>query len=336
MEKIKEIFELTPVQYIEIGILVLLLAIAGYLVTRGEKDGIAKIFKYILIPIVPIVSLLFGENESHGLRIHTITVLTFSYSVLSVIVHKIGNAISKRSNKKKSREGGNNAIPIQLPLEATYMMDAKFAEALQSKLASLSFEDHVLSELTQQFIQAFNKAESDDKKELIWKSFLCAVCYHISNLFTFNTRVHVRILSDVYYQKYVATLERKEYKGSLTKMSLENMMIQQSYANSCSLVKSLNPELHEAGNNKKWKDYLTFTIPQFVHENHPIFSFGISVTKNREDRDTLLILNFCGIESVVRRHIDDFIEKTNIVEFVMNRYFSTSTSTTPVSVAKGD
>ncbi len=323
MEKIIEVFLLTPVQYAEVGVIVLILAIVGYLIARNESYPIAKSFRYIVIPILPIFALLFGENEAHDVRIHTVTVLMLSYCVLSIIVHLIGMAVTKTTDKKKAHESGNNAIPIQLPLEATFMMDAKFAEALQAKLASLNYEDHAISMLTQKCIRAFNDADSDDRKELVWKSYFCGICYHISNLFSFNTRVHVRILSDVHYQKYVATYEHdKEYKGNMTNMSLENKMIQQSYENNCSLVKSLNPKFHEAGSNKKWKDYLTFTLAQFVHEDHPIFSFGISITKNKEDHDTLLILNFCEIEAIISRHIDDFIESTNIIEFVDKRYFS--------------
>ena len=315
---------LAPRQYLDLGIIVLILALISFWISRRESYNITKYFQYLIIPIVPILALFFGEKDAYQLRMHTIAVLMLSYTALTLIINGI-SALFRNSSRRKKRESASssNTVSIQLPLEATYSLDAKYADNLPSKMDALLYVNQTITVLTDQFISRFNAENTDDGKETVLKSFLQGLCYNLSSLFSINTRVHVRILSGVHYQKYVATIEHdKEYRSNMTNMSLNNEMIQQSYSNTCSLVKSLNPTLHENGNNKRWKDYLTFALTQFVHEKYPVFSFGISITNNRDDKDMLIFLNYCNIESIIGRHFDYIVDQTDMADFVQRRYFS--------------
>ncbi|MBQ7097489.1 MAG: hypothetical protein IJN96_05365 [Clostridia bacterium] len=133
------------------------------------------------------------------------------------------------------------------------------------------------------------------------------------------------MLKDGVYQKYVATCDGAhghEYNDSMKVMSYENKMINESFNHKCSLIKTANPTLHEDGNNRKWKIYLMFSLPQIVHDDKPVFSIGISITKKRND--LFYFLNYCEIETIIGRHIKCIASVPEIKSFIENFYFSST------------
>ena len=282
----------------------------------------------LAIPILGLASALFSETEEHDIRIQIITILILSYVASYLLVHGIAYIY------KLIKLQGNNPntdkqlqVTINLPVNNKYVVDAKFVDDLPANVDSLVHVSENLHLLTENFISSFSQKTTDSERATELRSYFLGICYHLVSLFDSSTRVHVRILKDGSYQKYVATcasVSGGEYLKNMKVMSFDNKMIRESFSQKCSIIKSLNPSLHEEGSNRKWKNYLMFALPQITHDGHPVFTFGISITKKRND--TFYFLNYCEIESIVGHFIEKIMDDNtcHLKEFIENYYFPSS------------
>lgn len=93
------------------------------------------------------------------------------------------------------------------------------------------------------------------------------------------------------------------------------------------LIKSLNPRLNvKTKNDKIWKDYITFTFPQFHSGRTPLISYTISIHKDfyKVKGDMLKILAYINLGNIVEKLISDYcnicnkIDKSYNLEEVIN------------------
>lgn len=309
--------------YLQLVAISLVVSIAAFFLGEKLQNQLGKVIELIAVPIIPCIGFFFGDDESHEIRIHVIFVLVISYIIFCGLFH-LAKYLLAKIYKPSDSNHSNTDLLITLPIGKSFTIDSKFIDELPANVDSLTHMCEGIGQLTREFIAAFNAAASDEDKNTSLRSYFLGICNHIATLFDFNTRVHVRILGEGTYKKFVACEEHHEYTRNMSAMSLNNQMIEQSFNNKCSLIKTLNPDLHEEGINKnrKWKNYLMFALPQITHDGRPVFSVGISVT--RKKNDLFYFLNYCEIETIVGNYIENIVENCSLKEFIDRYYFASS------------
>ena len=314
--------------YVWLILISLALSIFTIFISRGKDNNYTEL---IAIPVLSLIGFLFGDEDNFSIRIQVSAILLIAYVFFYFLLHGISYAISKLKGASRTAapvgSHPTNPISITLPLDSPHIIDNRFVEDIPANVDSLIHMSEKMQLVTKTFIQRFCSCSDDDARGVELRAYFLALCYHIASLFDNSTRVHVRILKSGGYQKYVATCEGaagQEYKNNMKVMSLDNKMIHESFVHRCSLIKILNLPLHEEGSNHKWKNYLMFSLPQVTHENKPVFSIGISVTRKRND--LFYFLNYCEIESIIGHHIENILndENCHLIEFVERFYFSSS------------
>lgn len=321
MLQLSKYFTLPSSEYINLVSLSAVIAIITFVISLKHSHRYTEL---AAIPIVSVISFLFAEDEGFSIRIHVALVMLVSYSVSYGFLFLIKHIISKLVS---TAEKGNNAVmAVHLPLDYNLPVDNSFLDDVPANVSALLHLGLTLELLTHSFIERFCLAQDNSQKEDELKGYFLGICYHLSSLFEPSTRVHVRILKGGCYQKYIAVCDNllKENSKSMKTMSLENKMINESFKNQCSLIKTFNLSLHEDGSNHKWKNYLTFAIPQILHDGRPVFSFGISITKKKHD--LLYFLNYCEIERLIGGFFEEILndEKCAFKEFVEHYFFESS------------
>lgn len=306
----------------------LVISLIAFFSCRKNQNSSTQV---IVIPLLSAASLLFGSSDGFLIRIVSLTLLLIAYASFLGIFYIISYCINKIKLKKASHHISSRLTELKmvLPIDNECIVDDRFIDDLPANVESLSRLIESMIHLKDSFISKFSTCENDNERSVRLKSFFLGVCYHLANLFDDSTRVHVRILTSDGYKKFVATCEGgngHEYNKSMRTMSLDNKMISTSYTRKCSLIKTLNPTLHEDGNNRKWKNYLMFSIPQITYDGKPVFSIGISVT--RKKNDLFLFLNYCEIETIICRFIEEIVdnEECHLKDFITKFYFPSSSS----------
>lgn len=302
--------------YVWLGIIALALSTLGFFVSRKTKSYIAEI---VIIPVVSLVGFLFDETADYKIRFKFMAILLIMYIAFYFSMYGIAKLVTK---KKTVTDNTTETLSIDLPLSYKLPINESFVEDMPANVAALIHMSEELRVLTDCFIARFCSLPTDAEKEHALRSYFLGMCYHLASLFDNSTRVHVRILQEDFYCKYIATYDSGyEYKDKMKAMSINNKMIQESFKRKCSLIKTSNLELHEDGSSKKWKNYLMFALPQIVHDNNPVFTVGISVT--RKKNELFYFLNYCEIESIIGHYIEKIIkdEKCQIGDFIEKCYF---------------
>ncbi len=113
----------------------------------------------------------------------------------------------------------------------------------------------------------------------------------------------------------------------MTSILVYNGLVYHSSILNAPLIKILNQELNfKATHNDIWKDYLTFTFPQFHYGRSPLIPYCISVHKDyyKTKGDMLKILAYLNLGNVVEKYISDYcdickgVDKTYNIEDVIN------------------
>ena len=128
-----------------------------------------------------------------------------------------------------------------------------------------------------------------------------------------SVRIHARIFDpkDKLFKKLVAICGNVEYDEDMKEINWKKSMIYHAYKKGGSLVKSINLECHQTGNNDAtWIDYITIPIKMSVYdkglkESVPLISFGISISDNKF-RNTLYILNYLAIDVWIQDFLTEY------------------------------
>lgn len=265
----------------------------------------------IIIPIVAMTVSVISQPYSLSIVLGFLFLLSF---VLGFVLVK-----NKFQTKKYVTDYKTSKIAVKLPIDAKYSFDSHLIENIPSYVDSISYMCEAIRIATNEFILKFEEESIDEKRELLLQAFFTSICYTIATMFDNSTRVHVRKFNGHTYSKFVATYSRRLYSTSMKDMSFGNLMIEESFKKRCSLIKTLNPKLHEDGSSYKFKNYLTFALPQITKDNKPIFSMGISVTDKRNE--LLFFLNYCRIETLIGQYIADVAKNRNFTDFIDRFYF---------------
>ena len=178
---------------------------------------------------------------------------------------------------------------------------------------------------TQDFVCRLKESENNEEKKLLLDAFFLGICtFTIVDLFQENgtnkIRVHFRKLDDnEEYVKLVATTGSNASNKDLTPIPIDRAnMINQSYRNRASMIKSLNIQYHfETANEQVWNEYLTYTFGDLFYNDHPFLSFGISVKNKARFEDLFYFLNFCKIEYILQESIDKVAGTCDIINIIL-------------------
>lgn len=319
---------------VDLPVIICLMVIVGVLAwgvhhtaqKAKESGNIPQLVSFWLVPMITFIAILFGGDDNYRVRI---TILAISMGGYMVFYHVFEwfSAWKKKQHSSSTEEATDkSAIKVTLPIKYVHTIDKRFVDDIPANVASVVHVSEEIRIHTNNFIASFSKQTDDIERDKALRAYFLGICYHLATLFDHSTRVHVRILKDGKYQKFISTYANqdgmlKPDAQSMKDMSYDNQMIAQSYANKCSLIMSLNPGLHEEGSRKEWKNYLMFALPQIKHDNKPVFSMGISVT--RKINELFFFLNYCAIETIIGRFIESVLEdeKCGLGDFVERFYF---------------
>lgn len=309
---------------IPLMIIVSILAVFSCIIFSKSQQELVKYGGPVFAAVIALGGILFGGDDPYNLRIAIAAIGLLGYVVVYAttrfIVFLIGNIKNKTHTPNTESQ-----LDIVLPIDYKYSIDKRFVEDLPANVADLIHVSEEVRILTNEFIDNFAGLTNDNARHNALKAYFLNICYHLASLFSRETRVHVRILKDSKYQKYISTYAHTSLVPdveSMKDMSLNNGMISESFTKNCSLIKLYNPTLHEEGSRNKWKNYLTFALPQITHGGKPVFTMGISVTRKINDR--FVFLNYCAIETIIGRYIDSILfqqQRCGLSEFIERYYF---------------
>lgn len=319
---------------VDIPLIICLMVIVGvlawgvhYTSQRAKESGnISQLVSFWVVPIITLLAVLFGGDDGYRVRIIILAISMGGYMVFYSLFEWFGTWKEQRNNLN-NKSSDKDTIKVTLPLKKDHIIDKRFVDDIPANVASIIHVSEEIRILTNNFVQSFSQQTIDTKRDEELRGYFLGICYHLATLFDHSTRVHVRILKGAKYQKFISTYAYQDgsFKPDLQKMkdmSYDNQMIAKSFENQCSLIKSLNPTLHESGSRNKWQNYLMFALPQITHDGKPVFSMGISVTRKINER--FYFLNYCAIETIIGRYIESVLEdeKCGLSDFVERFYFS--------------
>lgn len=292
-----------------------------------ESGNIPLVVSFWVVPALTFLAILFGGDDSYRVRIVILAILMAGYVVFLGIFSWFNAWKRKQHNSSMEEATNKESIKVILPIKHNHTIDQRFVEDIPANVASIIHISEEIRILTNNFKHSFSQQSEDTKRDEELRGYFLGICYHLATLFDYSTRVHIRILNGAKYKKYISTYAYQDgsFKPDIQKMkdmSYDNQMIAKSFENQCSLIKSLNPSLHESGSRNKWQNYLMFALPQITHDGKPVFSVGISVTRRIDER--FYFLNYCSIETIIGRYIESVLEDETcgLSAFVERFYFS--------------
>ncbi len=306
-----------------------------YLFDKFQNSKVAlQQYGIPLIPLViSIITVLFSDEDSYRVRIITLSILLVMYCCFVVLFGFIWNLCICRLKSVNTKTNALNPIGITLPLKKEYPISKQFVDDFPANVRLIVHVNEDIRILTDAFIAQFPKLKNDEERDSALRGYFLGICYYLATMFDRETRVHVRILKDSKYQKFISTYSNSGALGGMTAdtqrikaMSFDNKMISESFRNRCSLIKELNPSLHEEGSRAKWINYLTFALPQVEHDGKPVFSMGISISRIGNN-PLLYFLNYCTIEEIVGGFIERILDDPNcrLSDFIERYYFAMCT-----------
>ena len=309
---------------IPLMIIVSILAVFSCIIFSKSQQELVKYGGPVFAAVIALGGILFGGDDPYNLRIAIAAIGLLGYALCYFLTWSLLSIINVKATK--SANTGKSRLTITLPVNNIHPIDRRFLEELPANVADLTYVCAEIKELTDKFIIEFSNLTDDGNRDRALKVYFIKICYYLAMLIGGETRAHVRILKDAKYQRYISTFandtnQKKANSGKMKDMSLDNKMISTSFSQRCSLIKLENLSLHEDGSNKKWQNYLMFALPQITHDNKPVFTMGISITRKISER--LVFLNYCAIEQIIGTYIDSILDdpKCQLAEFVERFYF---------------
>lgn len=312
-----------------IAIIAFVLVWGVYCTLSKQSGNLTKTISFWVTPAVALVAILFGGNDGYRVRIVIVAVLLAAYMICFWIFNAYNTWKHGKSNASNDVKKNDPPIEVILPINNPYTIEKRFVEDVPANVASVIHVSEEIRIHTNNFIASFSKQTDDAERDKELRAYFLGICYHLATLFDHTTRVHVRILKDGKYQKFISTYASQDGMlkpdvQSMRDMSYDNKMIAKSFEERCSLIMSLNPDLHEKGSRKEWKNYLMFALHQVKHNDKPVFSMGISVT--RKINELFFFLNYCAIETIIGRYIESILEDKNcgLGDFIERFYFNST------------
>lgn len=170
----------------------------------------------------------------------------------------------------------------------------------------------------------------DKEKLQQLRLFLMDICAYTKTYITDNAgiKVHFRVSKNNYYLGLIASTEdddlddlKSDWSTKMTPIKMYEGLIYYSSIFNAPLIKSLNPKLNvKTKNDTIWKDYITFTFPQFHSGQTPLISYSISVHKDcyKVKGDMLKILAYINLGNVVEKYISDYCNICNKMDRTYN------------------
>jgi len=250
-------------------------------------------------------------------------------------INKENDIISKPNTENIINEYKLNLEIYQNGKLASYDIDQILLTSLMDTHNKMLKLISVLNEQNRENIKIYKesienkKITLNTKKKLI-RIFLMDLCYSIKAwIFSnYGVRVHLRVLIEGKYVCIMASDVKKEkaqginWKDQLKIMSSDSSMIYYSGNLKAPLIKSLNINYHEEGNNDKtWPDYITCAFPN-IDKNSPlpILSMGISVNKDYIDKykNLLISLGILRIDLLIEDYINNYIKSCVEIDKTFN------------------
>lgn len=213
------------------------------------------------------------------------------------------------------------AISITLPLNQKMPIDNRFLSCIPGYTNNLLQFYYSIKKTTNLFYEKYKKDKTDDLAFLF--GYLSSVCIDV-NTKLFNDsanhiRTHIRVKHNNDYVKFIAFQGSNKFENDLTSIPIDLGLIRPSYDNRCSLVKSLNRNLHYQSNNDAyWKNYISFALLDICEEGYPLMSIGISISDEALYNDLLYFINFCQIERIISDCVSQINSVCNIYKIADN------------------
>ncbi len=148
--------------------------------------------------------------------------------------------------------------------------------------------------------------------------YLMDICAYTKTHITENVgiKVHFRVSKDNFYLGLIASTDdddsvdlSSDWTTKMTPIPVYKGLIYHSSILNAPLIKTLNQKLNfKATHNDIWKDYITFTFPQFHSGRSPLISYCISVHRDyyKTKGDMLKILAFLNFGDIIEKYIFDY------------------------------
>lgn len=236
--------------------------------------------------------------------------------------------LRRREQEIKNREDmlneqQKNAVGLTLPVDSFIPVTNELLGKFPNYTEGLSKFMYDLQQLTDDYC---NYREFDSKKgkfDVVYSYFLAICSFAMEDLFdtsSKNVRIHFRYLGGDEYVKLVAKEGKFIYEDELTPMPKNQSLINSSFINKASLIKSLNtgPQYYKGNNRNVWEDFMTIAFYGICKDDVPFISMGISVRNKERFKHLLYFLNFCKIENFLQENLMRFNKCYNIIDTIEN------------------
>jgi hypothetical protein len=268
-----------------------------------------------MLAVPGILTALFPDSNAYAEKIVYFGISVISAAVFFFAVLKIWDCLSE--------DNSNKLITVKLQRTFSWRLTSEIISSLPVRVSEIVHSCDKIDRATDKFIDRYNKLNSDSERAELLEIYFLELCNYLGLIFDHSSRVHIRILRNNQYEKFIASFDGQKETDPLAHMNLNNKMINTSFKHNCSLVKTCNPRLHQtAAHDDIWQDYITFAITRIAHrigrKDKPVFTFGVS---SRTPNDPILkILNFLKIEGVIGDYFKRICAETDFRDFIARYY----------------
>lgn len=218
--------------------------------------------------------------------------------------------------EQRIKELGKKKLRLNLPENKEVTITEKFISVLPSYIGDYSRCVNEIRNTTEKMLYDSSKDLTNSIQDL--RTFFMNIIMLISNYIfgqSNDIRIHFRYYDEntKMYEKFVAIEGKQVSNKKLTSIPFEGSMIQKSFECKRALIKSINAEYdYQSSNNRKWKDYMTYTFYNITRNGKPILSFGISVKNENRFKDIFYFLNYVEMDTFLDELVDSINDKVGL------------------------
>lgn len=223
--------------------------------------------------------------------------------------------------EQRITELGNKKLRIALPENKRITVTENFLNTLPSYIGDFSQCINEMKNNTDSFLSCEGKIYNVEDLKAYLLSFLMSVSNYIFGNSS-NIRTHFRYYDEetLKYEMFLSIVGNNISDKSMTSIPYENSMIKKSYECKRVLIKSINSDYdYQSKNNKKWKDYMTFSFYNLTRNGKPFLTFGISVKNEIRFKDIFYFLNFVELETYLCDYIESVDQVINIAKIIYKK-----------------
>ena len=217
-----------------------------------------------------------------------------------------------KNEQEKLLKIGKKNLKVIIPDKKAVFLNQSFIETLPSYTNDLIYTYIAIKKSHDEIL----KKESIDRYDL--KAYFLTISTYIMD-FLFESgeiRVHFRkydFRTEMYEIVCALTGVNKRPEQKLTPIPFKDSMIEKSFRCRRGMIKSVNPEADYHGNhNTKWKDYLTLTFWNIIHEEKPVLTMGISVRNTERYKKLFYFLEYIEFDIFINDCIEDLENKFSV------------------------